>query len=106
MESLRGKTVRWRFADGPAAGMLFEHVFNEDGTLVWRALDGAWKGASSQEQRYGATKISDDVHAVSYLSKSGNTLTVLLNLATGQAFGFASSSSGWHSMTGTFEVIP
>ena len=105
MESLGGKTVRWTFRDGPVAGMLFEHVLNEDGTIVWRALDGPWKGASSLEQRYTAMKISDDVHAVSYLARSGNTLTVVLNLSTGRAFGFASSHSEWHSMTGTFEVV-
>ena len=49
MESLRGKTVRWTFNDGPVAGMLFEHTLNEDGTIVWRALDGPWKGHSDQE---------------------------------------------------------
>jgi len=105
MESLRGKTVRWTFGDGPAAGMLFEHILNEDGTIVWRALDGPWKGASAQEQRCAATKISDDVHAVSYLAKSGNALTVVLNLSTGRAFGFASGNNDWHSMTGTFEIV-
>jgi hypothetical protein len=44
MESLRGKTVRWTFSDGPVAGMLFEHALNENGTVVWRALDGPGKG--------------------------------------------------------------
>ena len=105
MESLRGKTVRWTFSDGPVAGMTFEHDLNEDGTIVWRAVDGPWKGASSQEQRYAAMKISEDVHAVSYLAKSGNALTVVLNLSTGRAFGFASSKDEWHVMTGTFEIM-
>jgi hypothetical protein len=105
MESLRGRTVRWTFGDGPVAGMHFEHVLNEDGTIAWRALDGPWKGASAQEPRYDAMKVSDDVHAVSYLATSGNTLTVVLNLSTGRAFGFASSHTEWHSMTGTVEVI-
>src|SRR5207244_4241752 len=27
MDSLRGKTLRWTFTDGPAAGTLFEHTF-------------------------------------------------------------------------------
>ena len=105
MESLRGQTVRWTFSDGPVAGILFEHALNEDGTVVWRALDGPWKGQSSQEQRYAAMKISDDVHAVSYLAKSGHTLTVVLNLSTGRAYGFASGNNDWHSLTGTFEVV-
>jgi hypothetical protein len=46
MESLRGKTVRWTFGDGPVAGMLFEHVLNEDGTVVWRAQRGFVAGAT------------------------------------------------------------
>jgi hypothetical protein len=46
MESLRGKTLRWTFNDGPVSGMLFEHTLNDDGTIVWRALDGPWKGHS------------------------------------------------------------
>jgi hypothetical protein len=105
MESLRGKTVRWTFDDGPVAGMLFEHTLNDDGTLVWRALDGPWKGHSSQEQPYAAMKISDDVHAVSYLAKSGTTLTVVLNLSTHRAIAFASGNNDWQSQTGTFEVV-
>ena len=105
MESLQGKTVRWTFRDGPVAGILFEHTLNEDGTVIWRALDGPWKGHSSQEPQYSAMRISDDVHAVSYLGKSGHTLTVVLNLSTGRAVGFASSQGDWQSMTGTFEVV-
>lgn len=105
MESLRGKTVRWTFDDGPVAGMRFEHTLNEDDTIVWRALDGPWKGASAQEPRYATMTISDDVCAVSYLSKSGNTLTVVLNVSTGRAFGFASGNNDWQPMTGTFEIV-
>src|SRR5262245_45343836 len=105
MESLRGKSVRWTFDDGPVAGMLFEHTLNEDGTIVWRALDGPWKGQSAQEQPYTTMKISDDLHALSYLAKSGTTLTVVLNLSTGRAFGFASGNNDWQAQTGTFEVV-
>ena len=104
MESLSGKTVRWTFSDGPTAGMTFDHTMNEDGTIIWRAIDGPWKGHSSEEPHYSAMKISDDVHAVSYLAKSGYTLTVVLNLSTGRAFAFASGNGEWHSITGTFEV--
>jgi hypothetical protein len=37
MNSLRGKTVRWTFTDGPMAGTPIEHTFNDDGPVVWRA---------------------------------------------------------------------
>jgi hypothetical protein len=105
MDSLCGKTVRWTFDDGPVAGTLFEHAFNEDGTIVWRALDGPWKGHSSQEPAYAAMRINDDVHAVSYLARSGHTLTVVLDFSTRRAFAFASGNDDWHSMAGRFEVV-
>lgn len=105
MESLRGMTVRWTFTDGPVAGTLFEHTFHDDGSVVWRVLDGQGKGASAQEKRYAAMQVTGDVHIVSYLAASGHTLTVVLNLATGRIFGFASNNAEWHPLSGTFEVV-
>ena len=52
----------------------------------WRILDGPGKGASAQEKQYAAVQVSENVHAVSYLGKSGHTLTVVLNFATGRMF--------------------
>ena len=48
MDSLRGKTLRWTFTDGPVAGTLFEHTFHDDGSVVWRVLEGPGKGASAE----------------------------------------------------------
>ena len=104
-DSLRGKTIRWTFTDGSTAGMVFEHTFNDDGTVVWRAVDGPWKGHSRQEKRYDAVRVTEDVHTVSYLSASGHTLTVVLDLATGRMVGFASNDTEWSSQSGTFEVV-
>ena len=50
-------------------------------------------------------EISDDVHAVSYLAKSGNTLTVVLNLADKTLVGFASNDKQWFPVKGTFETV-
>ena len=105
MDSLRGKTLRWNFTDGPVAGTLFEHTFHDDGSVVWRILDGQGRGASAQEKRYATIQVSDDVHAVSNLGASGYTLSVVLNLATGRMVGFASNNTEWYSLTGTFEVV-
>ena len=106
MDSLRGTTLRWTFTDGPVRGTLFEHTFHDDGTLVWRVLEGQGKGASANEKRYETMQVSPDVHTVSYLAASGHTLTVVLNLATGRMFGFASNNTDWHPLTGSFEVVP
>jgi MoaF N-terminal domain len=105
MDSLRGKTLRWAFTDGPAAGTLFEHTFHDDGTVVWRIVEGQGKGASAQEKRYATMQVTPDVHAVSYLAASGHTLTVVLDVAVGRMVGFASSNSEWYPMTGTFELV-
>ena len=84
MDSLRGKTLRWTFTDGPVAGTLFEHTFHDDGSVVWRVLEGQGKGASAA---------------------SGHTLTVVLNLATRRIYGFAPNNTDWYTLTGTFEVV-
>ncbi len=105
MDSLRGKTLRWTFTDGPMAGTLFEHTFHDDGSVVWRYLDGQGKGQSAQEKRYATMQVTQDVHTVSYLAASGYALTVVLNLATGRMFGFASNNKEWYPLTGTFEVV-
>jgi hypothetical protein len=105
MDSLRGKTLRWTFTDGPVAGTLFEHTFYDDGSVMWRYLEGQGIEHSALEKRYAAMQVAEDVHTVSYLAASGYTLTVALNLATGRVVGFASNNQEWHPLTGTFEVV-
>lgn len=102
---IRGKSLRWTFADGPMAGTPFEHTFNEDGSVVWRAVGGPMKGSSAQEKEYAAVKIGEDVYAISYLGASGHTLTVVLNVKNKHMHGFASNDKTWFSMTGTFETV-
>lgn len=105
MDSLLGKTVRWSFTDGPGAGTLFEHTFHDDSSVMWRVLDGEGKGHSAQEKRCATMQVTDDVHTASYLAASGYTLTVVLNLASGRVFGFASNNKEWYPLIGTFEVV-
>jgi hypothetical protein len=105
MDSLRGRTLRWTFTDGPVVGMVFEHTFHDDGSVVWRILEGQGKGQSAQEKRYATMQVTEGVHTVSYLAASGHTLTVVLDFATGRMFGFASNNTEWYPLTGTFEVV-
>lgn len=102
---LRGRTVRWTFENGPTAGTTFEHRFQEDGSVVWRALDGRMRGASGHEPECATSKVSDNVFVVSYLARSGYTLTVALNTDLKSALGFASNGREWHEMRGTFELV-
>ena len=105
MNSLTGKTIRWKFVDGSTAGITFEHELHEDGSITWRALDGAYKGASRREKSYTAVKVGEHVWAISYLAASGHTLTVLLNLDDHRATAFGSNEKSWEMSHGTFEFI-
>lgn len=105
MDSLRGKTLRWTFTDGPAAGTIFEHDFHQDGSVDWRVTEGVGKGHTGQEKRYSALQAGEGILAVSYLATSGYTLTVVLNQASGRLVGFASNNAEWYPMMGTFEVL-
>ena len=103
-DSLYGKTLRWTFKDGPTKGMVFEHTFEDDGSVTWRGKGPQAK--DHHESASAAVKVSDDVHLVSYLSKeSGYTITVALNLGTGTATCIASNGKEWVLQSGTFEVV-
>jgi hypothetical protein len=105
MDSLRGKTLRWTFADGPMAGTRVEHTFHDDHSVTWRIMEGQATGVSAHEKRCASMQVAENVHTMSYLAASGHTLTVVLNLATGGVVGFGSNNQEWHAMTGTFEVV-
>lgn len=102
-DSILGKTVRWTFSDGPTRGATFEHVFHTDGTVSWREASGK-RGTETRAEKAAVARVSDDVQVVSYLSDSGYTLTLALNLSTGRMVGFASNEQRWYPVKGTFEV--
>jgi phenolic acid decarboxylase len=105
IESLLGRTVRWTFDDGPTAGTAYEHVFNEDGSIGYRGAAAAATGKFSRAKAGTVVKAGDGLFIVSYLSDGGFTLTVLLNVRTGVAIGFASNNDSWFQQKGTFELI-
>src|SRR4051794_23767731 len=105
--AVRGKTIRYVWTGGPTKGKTYEHVFQEDGTVEWREVDdsGAPEGGGASETKashleekgrpgerapYAAMEAAKDVYAVSYLAKSGYTLTVVLDFKTSRMVGVAS----------------
>lgn len=105
-ESLKGKTLRWSFTDGPTAGMTFEHSFNQDGSVTWRMEGKEGKeGKPTRVDNCAAVKVDDSVFAVSYLGESGYTLTVVLNFRSGEAIAFGSNDKEWSQQKGSFEVV-
>ncbi|HEX4963808.1 MAG TPA: hypothetical protein VF173_23485 [Thermoanaerobaculia bacterium] len=103
--SLSGQTLRWTFNDGPTAGGTYEHTFEPDGSVEFRKLDGSGKGKPTREKKYASFEIAPSVHLVSYLGASGYTLTVSVNLETGELHGFASNDKEWYPLSGTSETV-
>jgi len=111
LQALRGKIVRFEFHEGPTRGASYDHTFREDGTVTWH--DGAAKRADAAPPsdkgepptKYSSFQVADDVYLVSYLSKSGYTLTVALNFETEELFGFASNDENWYPVRGIFEIL-
>jgi hypothetical protein len=112
-----GTTQRWTFDEGPTKGKTYEHTFHEDGTVEFREVKGEpaapsrggdgkpGGGAQADRPQYGVAHVTDGVHAVSYLSKSGYTLTVVLDEKSGQLHGFASNDKEWYPVHGRFEQV-
>ncbi len=107
-DPIRGKTVRWTYQDGPVAGKTFEHTFAADGTVTFREIDPKQRGDGSTAEtkvRYEFASVNDDVCAVSYLSKSGYTLTSVLDSKAGTIVSFASNEKELVTQQGTFIVV-
>jgi hypothetical protein len=114
-QSLAGKTLRWTFGEGPTAGVIYEHTFRSDGTVVWHDVSGAKKdagekgvakekpkGEKAAAPKYASFEVAPSTHLVSYLSPdSGYTLTVALNLDTQRCYGIASNEKEWYPLEGT-----
>src|SRR5262249_54374525 len=64
MDPLAGKTIKWRFVDGPMAGTSYAHTFSQDGSVTWRIADGERKGATAREKSYAAVKVNERTVAV------------------------------------------
>jgi hypothetical protein len=112
--AIRGKTIRFIWTEGPTKGKTHEHVFHQDGTVTWSDADssktaqpagGGAPAKAKEKPQYAATRIADEIYAVSYLASSGYTLTVVLNLGDQQLVGFVSSAKEWYPVRGTLQVV-
>lgn len=110
-ESLAGRTLRWKFGDGPTAGKMYEHTFRSDGKVVFREVSGETHAKPRKEPneadapKYASFEIAPETHLVSYLSGSGYTLTVAVNLQTNECRGIASNEKEWYPLTGEVEEV-
>jgi hypothetical protein len=114
-DPVRGKTLRFTFDDGPMAGKAFEHVFDENGTVTFRAVNGDGGGGGGAKEKgkanptpdtkYEVATVRSDVCAVSYLSSAGYTLTAVLDFATKKLVGFSSNEKMLALQHGSFEEV-
>jgi hypothetical protein len=106
--AIRGKTMRWTWAEGPTRGESHEHRFADDGTVSWRSVGPADSGQASNESagwsgeraEYAANRLAEDIYLISYLAPSGYTLTVAVNLRDRTIVGFASNDRQWFPVRG------
>ena len=118
-KSLIGKSVRWRFKEGPTKGMTFEHVFDRNGKVTWTIVEATTKrqprgkankpsnGESKQRRSHESSeagkcaveRVTSTVHVVSY------PLTVVLNCENMSVLSFASNDKGWYPAKGTFAIV-
>lgn len=102
---IEGQTIRWTFEDGPMAKKSFEHDFGTNGEVTFRMLDGDHAGKASEPTKYEVASVGADVHAVSYLSSNGYTLTVVLDEKSGRLVAFASNEKSLTQQKGKFEIV-
>jgi hypothetical protein len=103
-DPITGSTIRWTFDDGPTAGKTFEHVFEADGGVSYRVVDGTKSAKSTREEKYEVAPVSENVCAVSYLASSGYTLTTVLDFSSQRCVAFASNEEGVTVQHGSFSV--
>jgi hypothetical protein len=108
---VRGKTLRLSWVDGPTKGTTQEHVFHVNGTVQWHSVPDDSARVSAKDKppldrpKYADERVADGIRLVSYLSRSGYTLTLVLNFASGTTVGIASNENTWLPVHGTFEVV-
>jgi hypothetical protein len=87
------------------AGKSFDHTFSRNGGVVFREVGASPDSKAGGANEYQVASLGQDVHAVSYLSGSGYTLTVVLDYKTKKLVAFASNEKSLTLQHGTFEPL-
>jgi hypothetical protein len=100
-----GHSLRFTFVDGPVAGKSFDHTFSRNGQVTFREVGSDPNAKPGSADQYQVASLGQDVHAVSYLSANGHTLTVVLDYKTLKLVAFASNEKSLTLQHGTFELL-
>lgn len=102
---ITGHSLRFKFSDGPVAGKAFDHTFSRNGQVTFREVDGDPNAKPGSADQYQVASLGQDVHALSYLSGNGYTLTVILDYKTMRLIAFASNEKSLTLQQGSFELL-
>lgn len=102
---ITGHSLRWKFTDGPMAGQSFDHTFSRNGNVAFREVSGDANAKSGSAEGYEVAAVGRDVYAVSYLSSSGYTFTVILDYKTLRLVAFSSNETSLTMQQGSFEPL-
>lgn len=102
---ITGHSLRFKFADGPMAGRSFDHTFSRNGNVTFKDAGGDPNAKPGSADGYEVASIGQDVHALSYRTASGNTLTVILDFKTLKLVAFASNEKSLTAQQGSFELL-
>jgi hypothetical protein len=105
MNPITGHSLRFTFVDGPMAGKSFDHTFSRNGQVSFREVGGDPNAKPGCADQYAVISLRQDVHALSYLTAHGNTLTVVLDYKTMKLVAFASNEKSLMLQQGSFELL-
>ncbi len=100
-----GHTFEWHWEQGAFKGAAYRVSFQHDGQLQWQGIEGGVSGKHDTEKQFQSTAISTDVQMISWLEKSGYTVTIILNFSDDTCQGTVSNSSEWYPLSGKFKQI-
>ena len=87
------------------AGKSFDHIFSRNGGVAFREVGSSPDAKRGTADQYEVASLGHDVHAVSYLSGSGYTLTAVLDFKTQKLVAFASNEKSLTMQRGRFELL-
>ena len=103
--ALYGKRLRFTFTDKASAGAVYDHTFNQDGSVDFGGVKDGKAGKPTHVAKSAIAKVANGIFLASYLGDSGYTLTLALNFNTGKITSFASNEKEWTQQTGTVEFV-
>lgn len=96
-----GHTFEWHWEQGAFKGAAFRVSFLHDGRLHWLGIQGGVRGKQNTGKQYQSIALSNNLQMISWLEKSGCTVTIIPNSSEGTCQEIVSSTSEWYPLSGS-----